>query len=65
MDNRPNLNASGGYPDNDGHRHQSTKRAYTTPVLTAHGDLRSVVLAGTDPFPTDSTSGTPRQPRTP
>lgn len=41
------------------------KKPYRAPKLTAYGDVRTVVLAGTDPFPEDSTSGTPRRPRVP
>jgi hypothetical protein len=36
------------------------KRPYLAPKLTVYGDVRTLVLAGTYPFPEDSTSGTPR-----
>lgn len=39
------------------------RRPYRAPKLTVYGDVRTLVLAGTYPFPEDSTSGTPRSRR--
>jgi hypothetical protein len=41
------------------------RKVYRPPVLTEYGDLRSLVLAGSAPFPEDSTSGVPRRPIVP
>ena len=41
------------------------RKVYRPPVLTEYGDLRSLVLSGSKPFPDDSTSGAPRSFTTP
>jgi hypothetical protein len=48
--------------DAQGHCPTGAKDCYRTPILTRYGDIRSVVLAGTQPLPEDSGPNGVRRP---